>query len=124
MASKLSAVCELVKENAVSTAQTPITLTASTAVYIPAVGRTMVIGVTPSGNTPTLKIYKGNGVSAMNDVTLSLTKDKIAFVQIDTNSFEFIGDPERNWGKDADGDIAYIKLECSTAGTLVAVNAL
>lgn len=123
MASKLSTVCELFKANEASAPQTPIAITANTAFYLPAVGRTMIIGITPAA-TGYVTVTKGNGVSAMNDITFAVTKDKISFIQLDTSAFEFIGDPTRNWGKDADGDIAYIKLTSTAAGTCVAVNAL
>lgn len=117
MASKLSTVCELFKANEASVAQTPISVTASTAFYLPAIGRTMIIGITPAA-TGTVTVTKGDGVAAMNDITFAVTKDKISFIQLDTSSFEYVGEP------DADGDTAFIKLTCSQNATCVAVNAL
>lgn len=111
----LSTVCELFKANEASKAETPVALTAATAVYIPAVGRNVIIGITPAANG-TVKVYKGDGVAAMNDFTFAVTKDKISFIELDTSSFEII-DPD-------DANVGSIKLECSAAGTLVAVNAL
>lgn len=115
MARTVSTVCELFKANEPSVAQTPVALTASTAAYIPAIGRTMVIGITPAANG-TVKVYAGDGLAATNDITFAVTKDKVSFVQLDTSSFEIL-DPE-NENNEA------IKLECSAAATLVAVNAL
>ena len=113
MARTVSTVCELIAPNKVSDAQTPVALTASTPVFVPAVGRAVIIGVTPAANG-TVKVYKGDGVASMNDITYAVTKDKIAFIQLDTSSFEVL-----------EGDnVGSIKLECSAAGTLVAVNAL
>lgn len=117
MATKLSTVCELFKANEASKAETPITVTANTAFYLPAVGRTMIIGITPAANG-TVTVTKGDGVAAMNDLVFTVTKDKICFIQLDTSSFEYIGEA------DADGDTAFIKLTSTAAGTCVAVNAL
>jgi hypothetical protein len=115
MARSVSTVCELFKANEPSAAQTPVALTANTAVYIPTVGRNVIIGITPAANG-TVKVYKGDGVAAMNDITFAVTKDKISFVELDTSSFGIIDAEDENVGS--------IKLECSAAGTLVAVNAL
>lgn len=117
MASKLSTICELVKANEASKAETPIAVTANTAFYLPAIGRTMVIGITPAANG-TVTVTKGDGISATNDLSFAVTKDKISFIQLDTSSFEYIGAP------DSDGDTAFIKLTSTAAGTCVAVNAL
>ena len=111
MARSVSTVCELFKANEPSAAQTPVALTASTAVFIPTVGRNVIIGITPAANG-TVKVYKGDGVAAMNDITFA----KISFVELDTSSFGIIDAENENVGS--------IKLECSAAGTLVAVNAL
>lgn len=113
MARSVSTVCELFKANEASVAQTPVALTANTAVYIPTVGRNVIIGITPAANG-TVKVYKGEGVAAMNDFTFAVTKDKISFIELDTSSFGIL--EGENYGS--------IKLECSAAGTLVAVNAL
>ena len=115
MARTVSTVCELISANTASAAQTPVALTANTAVYVPAIGRTMVIGITPAANG-TVKVYKGDGLAATNDITFAVTKDKISFIQLDTSSFEIL-DPTNENNES-------IKLECSAAGTLVAVNAL
>lgn len=113
MARSVSTVCELFKANEASEAQTPVALTANTAVYIPTVGRNVIIGITPAAEG-TVKVYKGEGVAAMNDITFAVTEDKISFIELDTSSFGIL--EGENFGS--------IKLECSAAGTLVAVNAL
>lgn len=117
MARSVSTVCELFKANEPSTAQTPVAIAKDTAVYIPALGRTMVIGVTPAANGE-VEVAAGDGVAAMNSITYAVTKDKISFIQLDTSSFGII-DP-------ADENVGSIKLTLRTAatGTLVAVNAL
>lgn len=115
MARTVSTVCELFKANEASVAQTPVALTANTDVYVPAVGRATVIGITPTANG-TVTVTKGDGIAAMNDITFAVTKDKISFICLDTSSFEII-DPD-------DENVGSIKLKCSAAGTLVAVNAL
>lgn len=115
MARTVSTVCELFKANEVSKAETPVALTANTAVYVPAVGRSTIIGITPTANG-TVTVAAGNGVAAMNDLTFAVTKDKISFIVLDTSSFEII-DPE-------DENVGSMKLTSTAAGTLVAVNAL
>ena len=117
MARSVSTVCELFKANEASEAQTPVAIAKDTAVYIPALGRTMVIGVTPAANGE-VEVAAGDGVAAMNSITYAVTKDKISFIQLDTSSFGII-DP-------ADENVGSIKLTLKTAatGTLVAVNAL
>lgn len=127
MARTVSTVCELIRANepSTSTASTthlpvgvsPVSLSASTAVYIPAVGRTMIIGITPSAADGVVKVYAGDGIAATNDITFSAGESgKVYFVQLDTSSFEITDPTNENVGS--------IKLECSKAGTLVAVNAL
>lgn len=117
MTSKLSTISELIKANTVSDAVTPITLTANTAVYIPVTGRSILIGVT-AGATGTIAVAKGDGIAATNDLSFSVTKDKVSFIQLDTSSFEYTGEA------DSDGDTHFIKLTPGVAGTLVAVNPL
>ena len=117
MASKLSTISELIKANTASAAATPVTLTANTAVYIPVTGRSILIGIT-AGATGTVAVAKGDGIAATNDLSFSVTKDKVSFIQLDTSSFEYTGEA------DSDGDTHFIKLTPGVAGTLVAVNPL
>ena len=117
MARSVSTVCELFKANEPSTAQTPVALTASTAVYIPTVGRNVIIGITPAANG-TVKVYKGDGVAAMNDITFAVTKDKISFVELDTSSFEILDPTNENYNS------IKVTLTAQGGGTLVACNAL
>ena len=124
MANRLSTVSTLVKPNVLSTPQTPVALSTATDYYIPAIGRTMIIGITPAASA-TIKIYAGNGVSAaQNDLEFtSVAASKISFIQLDTSSYEKIGEVNTEYD---DGDKPYIKLRVTATGgaTLVAVNAL
>lgn len=123
MANRLSAVNTLVKSNVISDAQTPVALTSGTDYYIPAVGRTMLIGITPAAKA-TIHVYAGDGVAAMNDIEFTeVPASKISFIQLDTSSFERLGDKSESYD---DGDEPYIKLKVTASGgaTLVACNAL
>lgn len=114
----LSTVCELFKANEPSAPQTPVSVADGGSVYIPAHGRTMIIGFTPTA-TSTVTVSAGDGVAAMNDLTFSAAANKVTFIQLDTSSFEFV---------DPDGaeklNLGSIKITASKGGTIVAVNAL
>lgn len=114
----LSTVCELFKANTPSEAQTPVSIAEGGSVYVPAKGRTMIIGITPTA-AATITVSKGDGVAAMNDLTFSAAANKITFIQLDTSSFEFV-DPD---GAEK-ANLGSIKITSNKGGTLVAVNAL
>lgn len=117
MARSVSTVCELFKANEASEAQTPVSLTSGTAVYIPAVGRTMLIGITPAANG-TVAIEAGDGVAALNDISFAVKANKISFVQLDTSSFEILDPTNENYNS------IKVTLTATGGGTLVACNAL
>ena len=118
MASKLSTISTLVAPNKASVSQTAVSLSQDTAVYIPVTGRSIIIGVKPTSADATVTVYKGDGIAGVSDLTFSAASGKITFIQLDTNAYEYIGEP------DVDGDTGFIKLASNKAGTLVAVNPL
>ena len=118
MASKLATINTLVAPNTASDSQTPITVSANTAFYVPVTGRSIIVGIQPTSANATVTVTAGDGIAGVNDLTFSAASAKMTFIQLDTSAYEYIGPA------DADGDTHFIKITSDKAGTAVAVNPL
>ena len=93
--------------------EAPTTLTANTAVAIPATEKLVTICIIP-GATGNVTFSKGDGLAGVTDLTVSVTKDKANYIVLDTSAFmKLEGD-----------DKGHIVMTPAVAGTVSVINAL
>lgn len=115
MARSVSNSVHLLKSNTAVT-ETPVAFTDGSTKYIEAYGRQVILAFIPSAADSTLTIYAGDGVSALNDITVTAAANKVTVIELDTSAFEIIDKKNENYNS--------IKVKATKAGTMIAVNPL
>lgn len=96
--------------------ETALAFTANSTKYIEAFGRQVILIFTPTSDASTLTIYAGDGVAAVNDITVSAPSGKATVIELDTSTFEILDKANENYNS--------IKIKSTAAGSMVAVNPL